>query len=305
MNYRTIAASTALLCVLAPGAVVSAQDMEPRAYSNAPVGLNFLIAGYGFAEGGVAFDPSVPLTNAHVRASGAFLAYARSFGIGGMSGKADVVLPYAWVSGHADFQGVPRDRTASGPGDPRLHVSVNFYGAPPLTLEQFAAYEQNLIIGASLLVTAPLGQYDADKLLNVGTNRWSVRPELGASKALGPLLLEAAANATFFTDNDDFFGGKQRQEDPIYSLQGHLIYRFRQGMWAALDANYYAGGRTTTDGVRGNDLQQNSRLGLTVALPVNRHNSVKLSAGTGVSTRTGSDFDSVGVFWQYRWGGGL
>jgi len=305
MNFRIIAALTALLFVLAPGAVVSAQDMEPRAYSNAPVGMNFLITGYGFAEGGVAFDPSVPLTNAHVRANGAFLAYARAIGIGGMSGKVDVVLPYAWVSGHADFQGLPRERTVSGLGDPRFRVSVDFYGAPPLTLEQFADYEQDLIIGASLQVTAPLGQYDADKLLNVGTNRWSVRPEFGASKALGPLLLELAANATFFTDNDNFFGGKHREEEPIYSLQGHLIYRFRPGIWVALDGTYYAGGRTTTDGVKGNDLQQNSRVGLTVALPVNRHNSVKLSASTGVSTRTGSDFDAVGIFLQHRWGGGL
>jgi len=104
---------------------------------------------------------------------------------------------------------------------------------------------------------------------------------------------------------DSFFGGQTRAQDPIYSLQGHVLYHFRSGIWAALDITYYTGGRTTIDGVEGNDLQKNVRLGATVALPVNRHNSVKLYASTGVSTRTGSDFDAVGIAWQYRWGGGL
>jgi hypothetical protein len=267
--------------------------------------MNFLIAGYGFAEGGVEADPSVPLEEAHVRTNITVLAYARSLDIWGMSGKFDVILPYAWASGHATFAGVSRERSISGFADPRFRFSVNFYGAPALTMQQFASYEQDLIIGGSIQVTAPLGQYDGSKLLNIGTNRWAIRPELGISKAFGPLTLELATDITFYTDNDNFFGGHKLEQDPIYSIQGHLVYRFRSGIWVALDGNYYAGGRTTNDGVRGNDLQQNSRTGITVALPVNRHNSVKLYASTGVSTRTGSSFDAIGIAWQYRWGGGL
>jgi hypothetical protein len=186
-----------------------------------------------------------------------------------------------------------------------LRFSVNLYGAPALSLKEFVGYRQDLLIGASLQISAPLGQYDADRLVNIGNHRWTIKPELGISKALGPLTLELDASVSFYTDNHDFFGDQTRAQNPIYSVQGHAIYSLRSGIWVAVDGTYYTGGRTTIDGVEGNDLQHNSRVGLTIALPVNRRNSLKLYASTGVSTRTGSDFDTVGVAWQYRWGGGL
>jgi hypothetical protein len=293
------------IALTALGAGAYAQDLEPRAYVNTPVGLNFLIAGYGYAAGGVATDPALPLQNAHLQVHSAILAYARSLDVWGRSGKVDVVLPYAWLSGTAEVEGQPRERDVSGFADPRLRFSVNLYGAPALSLQEFARYRQDLIIGASLQVAAPLGQYNATKLVNIGTNRWSFKPELGISKAWGPLTLELATGVTLYTDNHDFFGGKTRAQAPIYSVQGHVSYSLGAGIWAALDGTYYTGGRTTVDGVEGNDLQKNARLGVTVALPVNRHLSVKLYGSTGVSTRTGSDFDAVGLFLQYRWGGGL
>lgn len=294
------------MCALAAlNSPAHAQDLEPRAYANTPTGLNFLLAGYWYSRGSVVTDPSIPLKNAEVEAHGAVLAYARALDVWGLSGKFDVVLPYAWTRGTAEFKGQPREREVSGPGDPRVRFSVNFYGAAALSLEQFQGYKQDLIIGASLQVSVPLGQYDSDKLLNIGTNRWSMKPELGISKAWGRWTFELIPGVTFYTDNDDFLGGKTRKQDPIYSVQGHVIYGFRSGIWAALNGTYYTGGGTTVDGVRGDDLQENWRLGATVALPVDRRNSIKLYASTGVSTRTGSDFDLVGIAWQYRWGGGL
>jgi len=128
---------------------------------------------------------------------------------------------------------------------------------------------------------------------------------VGISKAIGPWTLEGTAAATFYTDNNDFFGGKTLSQDPLYSLQGHVIYGFRSGIWASFDTTYFAGGRTTVNGVRNSDLQQNWRLGATLALPVNRENSIKFYASSGVSARTGNSYDLVGVAWQYRWGGGL
>ena len=151
----------------------------------------------------------------------------------------------------------------------------------------------------------PLGQYDSDKLVNLGTNRWSVKPEIGISKVWGPLTLEAAAGVTFYTTNDDFFGGKRREQEPLYSIQGHLIYNSGAGVWGGVNGTYYTGGRTTTDGVQDDNFQGNTRLGLTFSLPVNRHNSIKFYASTGVSTRTGSDFDAAGIAWQYRWSVGF
>lgn len=293
-------------CVLmACGSAARAQEMEPRSYSNAPVGLNFLIAGYAYTSGGIAFDTSLPLTNPDLKTSSAVLAYGRVLDFWGRSAKLNAMVPITGLSGTADFAGQPVEREVSGFADPLFKLSVNFYGAPALSLKEFAGYEQELIVGASLRVTAPLGQYDSTKLVNLGANRWSFKPEVGLSRALGPWTLEATAAATLFTDNKDFFGGNTRSQDPLYSFEGHMIYNFNSGVWGSLDATYFTGGRTTLNGTRGNDLQQNWRLGGTLAIPVDIHNSIKLYASSGVSARTGNNFDLVGIAWQYRWGGGL
>jgi hypothetical protein len=232
------------------------------------------------------------------------LAYARALDFWGRSGKVDVAVPYSGLSGTSLFMGEEVEREITGFHDPRLRLSVNLYGAPALSFEEFAAYKQDLIIGLSLAVTAPLGQYDDDRVVNLGTNRWSFKPELGISKALGPVSLELAAAATVFTKNDDFLG-RTREQAPLYSLQANVVYEIGWGIWGAVTATYVTGGRTTVDGRRNDDRQDNLRVGGTLALPVNRHNSVKLYGATGASTRTGGDFDVIGVAWQYRWGGGF
>lgn len=295
----------ATLVLALAGGCAHAQEIEPRAYSNAPVGINFLIAGYGYAEGGLAPDASVPLTNANIQTHTMVFAYARALDLWGRSGKIDAVIPYAWLSGDAEYAGAPVEREVSGFGAPRMRLSMNFMGAPALSTKAFAEYRQDLIVGGSLQVGLPTGQYDADRLLNLGTNRWFVKPELGVSKAKAPWTLELATAATIFGDNDDFYGGQRREQDPIYSLQGHLIYSFRSGIWGALTGTWFTGGRTTVDGVRNSDLQQSARVGATLAVPVNRRHSVKFYASTGLSIRTGTDFDVIGAAWQYRWGEGF
>ncbi len=302
----TIRKKRVAMCLLAlGGGSVHAQEIEPRAYSNAPVGINFLAVGYAYAEGGLSVDASVPLENANLQVHTTVFAYARSLDLWGRSGKMDVVVPYAWLSGDADYAGQPVSREVSGFGGPRLRVSMNFIGAPALSMQEFASYRQDLIVGASLQVGLPVGQYDADRLINIGTHRWFVKPELGASKAWGPWTLELSTAATIFGDNEDFYGGQLREQDPVYSLQGHLVYNFPSGIWAALTGTYFTGGRTTVDGVTKDDLQESSRVGATLSLPVNRRHSIKLYASTGLSLRTGTDYDALGAAWQYRWGKGL
>jgi hypothetical protein len=299
-----LVSGVALVVALAAGAKVDAQELEPRAYANAPVGLNFLILGYGYSQGDVAFDPSVPIEDAKLTVHGAFLAYARALDVWGRAGKLDVVLPYAWLSGTARVAGQLRERDVSGLGDPRFRFSVLLYGAPALSATEFAEYTPDLIVGASLAVTAPLGQYNSDKLVNIGTNRWSVKPELGISKTLGPFTLEVDTSVTFYTTNDDFFGGRRLERDPLYAVQGHVIYHTRWGIWAAVDATYYTGGRTTIDGKPGERLE-NLRVGATLAIPIDRRNSIKLYGSTGAISRIGGNFDTVGIAWQYRWGAGF
>lgn len=295
-----IAAGLAAMVSRAP-----AQDLEPRSYANTPVGMNFLVVGYSHLWGGVTVDPTIPLEDAKLAAETTVFAYARSLDVWGRSGKVDIVLPLAWLSGTATFAGLPRERDIAGFADPKFRFSVNLYGAPALSLDEFSKYEQDLIVGASVQVTPPGGQYDPHKLVNLGTNRWSVKTELGVSKRFGNLTLEAAGEGVFYTDNDEFLGNHTRAQDPIYGVQGHLIYSFPYHIWGSLDATFYGGGTTTLDGRLNRDLQENTRVGATLALPINRNHSVKLYGSTGVSARTGSNFDQVGIAWQYRFGGGL
>ena len=250
-----------VLALAACAVSVQAQDIEPRAYSNIPIGVHFLLAGYGYAEGGLVTDPALPLENANLQTHTTVLAYARSFEVGGQSGKFDAILPYAWISGTAEYAGQSRERDVSGFGDPLLRFSLNLYGAPALSVQELASYQQDLIIGASVQFSVPSGQYDADKLVNIGTNRGFVKPELGLSKAWGQWTLELATAVTFFEDNDDFLSGKTREQDPIYSVKGGLIYGFRNGIWVALNGAYLTGGRAAVDGVEGDSLQKNSRGG--------------------------------------------
>jgi hypothetical protein len=293
-----------VLNVINDDIVVHAQNLEPRVYANAPEGMNFLLVGYQYSQGALLFDPALPVDNAEAKVNMGLLAYARTLGIAGKSTKAGMLLPYADLAADGYVNGEYRTRDTAGIADPAFLFTINLLGAPALSLKEFKDYRQNTIIGFTFNITAPWGAYEQDKLINIGTNRWSFKPELGISQAIKHWTLEAAAAATFYTDNNNFDNDKTRQQDPIYSLQGHVVYSFPKHIWAAISATYFTGGRTTIDGVNKNDLQRNWRTGFTVALPIDRHHSIKLFGNSGVSTRTGTDYDSIGIAWQYRWGQG-
>jgi hypothetical protein len=298
----SLSAVIALLFVAVPA---YAGEIEPRAYVNTPVGINFLLAGYVYSDGGLSTLASSPIKDAQLKLHSYVLAYARSLDVWGKSGKLDVILPYSQLSGNAIVGGQERERDVSGLNDPRFRFSVNLYGAPALTLPEFKNYQQDLIIGASIQVSAPFGQYDKNRLINIGNNRWFVKPDIGISKAWGALAIELSTGVFFFSKNDDFFGGRTLEQDPVYSTQVHVTYSLGRGVWAALSGTYDYGGRTTIDGLRNDDLEKNSRVGGTLALPINRNNSIKLYASSGLHTTAGSDSNLVGFVWQHRWGNGL
>ena len=281
-----------------------AQDLEPRAYSNSPTGLSFAIAGYAYAKGTVLTDPSLPLDNVSNESHVSVFAYATTLNVLGKSAKFDMIVPYASLAAKGLVLGLPRERYVTGFADPAFRFSMNFIGAPALTVSEFKDYRQDFILGASLRVTAPLGQYNYDKLVNIGTNRWSLKPEIGFSKAIGRWTLEMTPGVTFYTDNGDFFGGKTREVAPLFAVQAGATYSFVPGGWLALNAGYFVGGRTTVDEVENDDQQEGVRFGATLALPVNRYHSVKLYGITGYNAHREHDFQAVGIAWQVRWGGG-
>jgi hypothetical protein len=298
---------TRAVCVLVVAALgvavgVEAQTLEPRAFSNSPVGLNFLVVGYAYSHGDVALDSAVPIKDASLTTHSTFLGYGHVFDLWGRTAQLDVALPYAWVSGSAVINGKMEETAISGLGDPQMRASVLLYGGPALPAAEFGNYEPDVVVGVALAVTAPLGQYDSDRLVNVGTNRWSFRPELGLSKTLGPITLELIPSVTLYTNNTDFLGHTLEKE-PVYAVQGHVVYHTRIGFWMALDAIYYTGGRETINGKTGSE-PDHSRFGATIAIPIDRYNSVKLYGNVGATPRLGGDFYTAGIAWQVRWGGG-
>ena len=264
-------------------ALAAAQSMEPRAYSNLPTGLNFLLVGYAYSQGDVGFDASAPLQDGHTRVHAMPVGYVRSLEVLGKAGSVAVVVPLVDMTATATLNGTTEARReVRGLGDPALRLAWNFYGAPALGAAEFSKYRQDLIVGTSVVVTAPLGQYDSSRLVNIGTNRWSVKPELGLSQALGPWTVELAGGVTLFTRNEEYFNGNTRSQDPLYSGQVHITRQLGRGVWAAVSATYYEGGRTTLNGTPRDDRISGSRIAATLALPIDRQNSLKFSASTGV-----------------------
>jgi hypothetical protein len=299
VSFRTISAALLALC-LGPGAG-DAQELTPRAYAPNPTGGNIVVLGYVRTTGEVLFDPSLPFDDVNAAINGGSLLYGRTFGLFGRSANAAVALPYVWGDVDGLVEGEYQQITRSGLGDLRGQLTVNVLGGPALTPREFASHSPGTVLGLSLAVVAPTGQYDPSKLINIGSNRWSLKPEMGVSKTWGRLYLELYGGVWVFSDNTDFFGGSVREQDPIGTFQAHVSYTFKPRLWLAANATFYTGGRTTLDGAAKADLQRNSRLGLTLALPVGRRSAVKVAWASGFTTRVGADFDSLGVAFQTVW----
>jgi hypothetical protein len=291
----------ALLLLIAGAATLRAQQLEPRAYSPSPIGTNFFGVGYLFMHGGATLDPSVPIENVKGKINSVAPYWGRAFGLAGRLAQVTVGVPYAWGTVTGDVAEVTQSVRRSGFGDPQLRFAVNLIGGPALTPQQFRTHTPQTTLGASLTVLCPFGEYFPSKLINIGTNRWAFKPELGVSHPSGKWTFEAYAGVWFFTDNSDFFGGHVRTQNPLASYQAHVIYNVNPRMWAAFDFTYYSGGQTTLDGQRKDDRQNNTRGGLTAAIPVTPHQSLKLAWANGVTARIGTKFQTIGVAWQYVW----
>ncbi len=282
---------------------VVAQELEPRALVNAPIGVNFLVVSAGYLHGNVLLEPSLPIEDGNARLGTLGLGYLRSIDFFGMAGRVGLAIPSATGSWEATFAGSDTSTTRTGLGDPAFKFYVNFIGSPALRLSEFQSYGQSTVVGASIAVTAPLGQYFPERLINLGTNRWSFAPRLGASRVLGRWLLEGYASATFYTTNNDFYGGRTLEQDPFYDVQAHAIYGIRGAdLWVAGSAGYGWGGRSTIDGVPKSRVE-NVRISGVLRLPLARGHGLKLVYINGLKTALGSDFDTFQLAYQYTWGG--
>jgi hypothetical protein len=298
---KSAARHAGLLCSACCATAAWSQELEPRAYSPAPVGMNFVLVVGGRSTGEVLTDPSLPIQDVEAKLNAGIAGYGRTFGIAGRQASVVFAAPYVWgdISGNVFEEA--RSVSRSGLGDVKLRLAANLIGGEAMTPKEFMRRTPRTTLGASLSISAPTGQYDPDKLINIGTNRWAFKPEIGLTIPYDRWMFDVFAGVWLFTDNPDFFGDVRRSQDPMPTLQAHVSYTIRPRAWVAIDGTYYFGGETSANGVSAGDRKDNSRIGVTLSLPASKAQSLKFNWSRGATTRLGSNFTSFGVGWQYTW----
>ena len=288
-----------LILAIASGSAVG-QELEPRSYANVPIGQNFLVLGLARSEGQVTPSPNVPVKDVDLTIDAMAIGYLNTFSLFGSAAKFDLQTFRTCYDGSGVVHGTPSSVSRCEWGDTRLRLSWNIIGSPALTLEEYRrAYQPGLIVGVSIQVEAPTGDYNAKQLVNAGTNRWMVRPGFGLSYRWQNWYVDMAFDAKFFQDNDNYLGNRIKQ-DPIYQAQFHAVRYFPKGPWLAFNSNFYRGGESFQNGEPLLTDLENARLGATLSIPLAPHHSIKLNASRGVITRIGSDFDTVALSYLYR-----
>ena len=312
------------LCALAPRLVlaaallgaahlVHAQELNPRAYVITPVGTNVINLGYSHLEGNPDVAGAAPITDAYGRVDLTALGYYRSFAFLGRSANVALGIPYAVGDFSASVSEVPRHVSRSGFLDSSLRLSVNLIGGPAMKPQEFAKWRQDVLLGVSLKIVAPTGQYDPTVLVNLGTNRWAFKPEIGYSQRWDHWVLDGYAGVWFFTENPEFFshnqyfpGVRSKSQSPVTAFEAHLSYDVRPRLWISLDANFWAGGESNVNGVSNPaTYQRSSRVGITASVPLTARQSIKISYSDGAYVRFGGNYRSIFVSWQYGWIGSL
>ena len=289
---------------------VCAQDLAPRAYVITPRSTSALTLTWSYYNGGLDFNGAIPVKDARGTYNVVIPTLYHSFSSFGRSANVTASLPYAV----GNFTGEVNTRQGSiyrsGLLDFSTRFAVNLYGGRSMQMKEFARWKQKVLLGASVKIVAPTGQYDPNKLINWGINRWAFKPEFGYSQRWGNIFLDAYAGVWFYTTNRSYFSipiPQPQTQAPIGSLEAHLSYDFQRfgwlkGLrgWASLDGNFWWGGITAVNSIRNLDTKQtSSRIGATVSLPYSKHQSVKIAYSNGAYVRFGGNYQNVSVAWQY------
>jgi hypothetical protein len=277
----------------------TAQELEPRAYLPAPIGTTIVLGGVGTSKGGILFDQTVDVADVEADLKIVITGVGYTFDFAGRQARVLAVFPIAWgtIGGEVGAQLQAQD--LAGLVDPRVKLTIGLVGAPALRPAQFAGSARRTVVGASVTVMPPIGQYEKTQLINLGYNRWAFKPEIGASRTLGRLTLETYAGVWLYTDNTAYHpGASVKTQEPILSVQSHVSYALPRRVWIAFIGTWFAGGETRTDGALNPDLQRNTRLGASASFPLTARQSLKVVWSTGASTRRGTDFENFTLTWQ-------
>jgi hypothetical protein len=332
-HHRAVAA----LALLAAAGRAPADDVEPRRWTPLPIGTTVVGVGVIRGRGDVGFDPVLKVEDATVKVTTTVVSLLRAFDLFGKSARVDVRLPQQHAHWQGLLDGEPRTVDRRGLADPSVRLAVDFSGAPALSGKAFNAYRAahpvNTVVGAALTLSLPLGEYQEDKLLNLGTNRFAIQPQLGVVHTRGPWSYELTGSVAFFTDNNHFLVnqthlpptlcnllislwqlhgykcanplilldrrgkmGQTRRQDPVLLLQAHTVYTAPRGWWVSLGAAYDWGGRSTVEGVVKDDYREDLLYGISAGLAINRQLSVQIAyVANRTQTMVGSDTDNVAL----------
>lgn len=275
------------------------QDLEPRAYSSVPKGINVLAIGYGFNRGNVLTDPALPVKDFILSTQSIGINYIHSFSISKKLARIQVSLPFADMQGKLSRNGEEITGSRSGMADMRIRFGINLTGSPALDSKDFRQYQEKAILGVSFVTSVPTGRYYEDKIINLGSNRWAFKPEVGISRRFQHIYAEAYLGTWFYTDNTEYLTDKVLKQKPTVTLQGHASYYFKNQMWVGLNTNWYKVGETTINGVVSNDLMNDWRIGATFSTPISKGQSLRLQFHTGLISNLGLNYDSVTLAYQF------
>jgi hypothetical protein len=280
------------------------QELEPGAFAPAPIDLNIAIVTNSVSIGDLAFEPTGPISDGDATMNFTTFGYGRTLGIAGRSASVSGGVPVVWGHLQGRLLGEPVEATRFGPGDPRVRIAINLYGVPATKPQSFGTLRLRRVVGASLTVSVPVGQYSSDRLVNISGHRWAFKPELGFVNMFGRWTLEVAGGAWLFTQNDEFYRGSVRSQDPIGSFQWHLHYALGARTAVSGNMNFYVGGKTTVNGQLNEDLQRNARVGATLSRSLAGARTLRIAVSHGAVTTVGGAFTSLSVAFQQVWGGG-
>lgn len=286
--------------VLCTSQIGFAQDLEPRAINNLPVGTNFILGSYAYSSGNILLDPALPIDGLDANLNSFLFAYVRSINFFGMSGKVDAVIPYVYGDWDGTVIGLPDRFSQDGFGDLRVRLSFNFLNSPAMSVEEYGNYSESSVSGFSLQVILPTGKYNSKEITNLGSNRYAFKPQWGYSKKIDKWNFETYMSVWLFTTNTDYFNGNKLGQKPLYTFKFHLIRDLPKNMWVSANLGYGIGGRSVVNDEPRDSRISAMRFGLHFALPIKQH-ALKLGFVSGIRFEKGSDFDAVTLTYQYRW----
>ena len=278
-----------------------AQDLEARSYSVVPKGMHAAALSYTYSKGNIITDFASPIQNLDVNTSSISLGYVQTFAFFNKLARIQVAIPYAFLNGTADYNGADTSGSRNGFLDAKIKFGLNLIGSPVLSPKDFRLFQEHTVLGVSMVISAPVGQYFPSKLINLGTNRWGFKPELGFSHREGRLYYEFYTGVWFFTANDAFLQKSTLDQQPLFALQAHVDYVFKSAIWVAFNAGLGRGGESSINNIEQGDEQRNWRLGATFSMPINKHQSIKALINTGVATRAGQNYTALTLVYQYIW----